>query len=115
MNALTLVRRGLRFHRRTHLGVIAGCAVSAAVLVGALFVGDSVRATLRETALARLGGIHVALDAGDRFFRDDLAARVRAGLRTEVAAALRVDGMALLEKKQVNRVDVLGVEAGFLG
>ena len=55
MNGAVLVRRGLRHYRRTHLGVIAGCAVSAAVLVGALFVGDSVRGTLERIALARLG------------------------------------------------------------
>jgi putative ABC transport system permease protein len=63
MTGLTLIRRGLRFYRRTHLGVIAGCAVSGAVLVGALFVGDSVRGTLERIALARLGKIHSALDS----------------------------------------------------
>jgi ABC-type lipoprotein release transport system permease subunit len=116
MNTLTLVRRGLRFYRRTHLGVIAGCAVSAAVLVGALFVGDSVRGSLARIAMARLGRIHHALDTGNRYFRDDLAARVQAGLRADTAAALRVQGMALREdgKKQVNHVEVLGVDRRFL-
>jgi len=118
MNQGILVLRGLRFYRRTHLGVVAGCALSAAVLVGALFVGDSVHGTLERIALARLGRIHSALDTGGRYFREPLAARMRDGLKTEVAAALRVEGMALREdaagnRTQINRVEVAGVEASF--
>jgi len=113
MNGATLVRRGLRFYRRTHLGVVAGCAVSAAVLVGALFVGDSVRGTLERLALARLGKVHSALDAGGRYFRESLGARMRDGLKTEVAAALHVEGMALKGERQVNRVEVAGIDAAF--
>jgi ABC-type lipoprotein release transport system permease subunit len=109
MNALTLVLRGLRFYRRTHLGVAAGAAVSSAVLVGALFVGDSVRGSLERLALARLGRVHHAVDAGERFFRDDLPARL--GLRA--AAALRVRGMALLPSRRANRVEVYGVAPDF--
>jgi ABC-type lipoprotein release transport system permease subunit len=114
MNTLSLVRRGLQFYRRTHLGVLAGCAISAAVLVGALFVGDSVKGSLERTALARLGRIHVALDSGNRFFREELAGRVRDGLKTDVAAALRVQGMALRAEKQINRVEVVGIDGQFL-
>jgi ABC-type lipoprotein release transport system permease subunit len=113
MNKLTLVHRGIQFYRRTHLGVIAGCAVSAAVLVGALFVGDSVKGTLEHTALARLGRVHSALDAGNRFFRDELGRRIRDGLKTDVAAALRVQGMAIRDATQVNRVEVIGVDSPF--
>jgi ABC-type antimicrobial peptide transport system permease subunit len=120
MNRGVLVRRGLRFYRRTHLGVVAGCAVSAAVLVGALFVGDSVRGTLERIALARLGRIHSALESGGRYFRAGLAARMRDGLKTEVAAALHVQGMALREdasgkRTQINRVDIAGVDGSFFG
>jgi ABC-type antimicrobial peptide transport system permease subunit len=113
MTGATLVRRGLRHYRRTHLGVVAGCAVSAAVLVGALFVGDSVRGTLERIALARLGKIHSALESGGRYFRDTLAARMRDGLKTDVAAALHVQGMALKEGRQINRIDVAGVDPSF--
>jgi ABC-type antimicrobial peptide transport system permease subunit len=120
VNQSTLIRRGLSFYRRTHLGVIAGCAVSAAVLSGALFVGDSVKGSLERIALARLGRIHVALDSANRYFRDDLSARIRDGLKTDVAAALHVQGMALRDesggspRKQINRVEVLGIDARFL-
>ena len=113
MTGLTLVRRGLRFYRRTHLGVVAGCAISSAVLVGALFVGDSVRGTLERLALARLGKIASALESGGRYFQGGLAARMRDGLRTEVAAALHVEGMALKDNRQINRVEVAGVDPGF--
>jgi len=116
MNRATLVRRGLAFYRRTHVGVIAGCAISAAVLVGALFVGDSVKGSLERVALARLGRIHVALDSAGRYVRDDLARRIRDGLKTDVAAGLHVQAMGLREdgEKQINRVEVLGVDPQFL-
>jgi putative ABC transport system permease protein len=47
MHTLLLVRRGLAYHWRTNLAVVAGVAVAVAVLAGALLVGDSVRASLR--------------------------------------------------------------------
>jgi ABC-type antimicrobial peptide transport system permease subunit len=117
----TLVRDGLRFYRRTHLGVLGGCAISAAVLVGALFVGDSVRGSLQELALSRVGRIEFSLDSGQRYFGDSLSSRLREGLRAKGAAVLRVEGMALRDDpgsagpRQVNRVDVLGVDREFLG
>lgn len=114
MTRLTLVLRGLRHYRRTYLGVAAGGALAAAVLSGALFVGDSARGTLERFALARLGRIHYALDAGERFFLDDLPARLGGG----AAPALRVPGMAIREDpahpRQINRVDVLGIDRRFL-
>ena len=61
MSHWMLVARSLRFHWRAHLGVLLGATVSTAILVGALAVGDSVRYSLRSLALARLGGIHLAL------------------------------------------------------
>ncbi len=117
MRRSTLIARSLRFHARTHLGVVAGCAISAAVLTGALFIGDSVRGSLAEAALVRVGGIHHALEARSRWFADDLAGRVGGG----AAAVLRVDAMAIRRavagsetpSRQVNRVELLGVDAAF--
>ena len=51
MNARTLVLSGARYYWRTHLGVLLGTALGSLVLVGALLVGDSVKATLRKQAL----------------------------------------------------------------
>src|SRR5437588_13111970 len=76
MTPWTLIRRSLRFHRRAHLGVVLGAAVGSAALIGALIVGDSVKETLRDRALARLQNIAYALQTGDRFFVKDLRERL---------------------------------------
>ena len=55
------MRRTLIHFWRTHLAVIAGAAIATAVLVGALVVGDSVRASLRQLTLERLGAVDLAL------------------------------------------------------
>ncbi len=72
MNFSTLVRNNLKHFRRTNLAVILGVATATAVLAGALLVGDSVRASLRDLALARLGNTDL-LVASTGFFREALA------------------------------------------
>ena len=69
MTNWTLARRSVAFYFRSHLGTLLGAAIATAVLTGALLVGDSVRGSLREMALARIGKIDVALASGDRLFR----------------------------------------------
>ena len=76
MTFRTLTRRSLRFHWRSHLGVILGAAVGSAALIGALVVGDSVKHTLKYQAVRRLPGVSVALDSGDRLFSHDLLTRM---------------------------------------
>ena len=73
----TLVVRSLTHYRRAHTAVFLGVMVSTAVLTGALVVGDSVRYSLRQLALTRLGRVEFALAAQDRF--------VRAGLAEDIA------------------------------
>jgi len=53
MNAVTLIKHNLTHYWRTTLAVILGVATD--VLAGAFLVGDSVRTSLRDLALARLG------------------------------------------------------------
>ena len=50
------------------LAVIVGVIAGTAVIGGALIVGDSVRGSLRQMSLDRLGQIDDVL-AGQRFFR----------------------------------------------
>ena len=58
-----------------HVAVGLGVAVATAVLTGALLVGDSVRGSLRDLTLQRLGRIDSALVTG-HFFRTALAEEV---------------------------------------
>lgn len=72
MNAVTLIKHNLKHYWRTNLAVIFGVATAVAVLAGALLVGDSVRASLRDLALARLGKTDFVITA-QGFFREQLA------------------------------------------
>ena len=72
MTSTQLVLRSARHYWRTNLAVVVGVAAAVSVLSGALLVGDSVRGSLRDIALGRLGRTeHVISSTG--FFRDALA------------------------------------------
>lgn len=110
MTLRTLLLHSLRFHARRHAGVVLGAATATAILVGALVVGDSVRASLRERALSRLGRVTTALDAHDRLFTTALA-----GTDGSRVAALRVAGTVARADggARVGRIDVFGVGPSF--
>ena len=66
-----LVRRSLSYYWRTNLAVVLGVATAVAVLAGALLVGDSVRGSLRDLVLLRLGRAdRIVVSTG--FFREAL-------------------------------------------
>ncbi len=119
MNRLRLIRRSMGYYRRMHLGVFAGAVVGAAVLTGALLVGDSVDASLRGIALARLGDTAHALDTRKQYFREELGERLSMRMGHTIPSVLRLRGMALAEppavpeRRQANRVQVLGVGKDF--
>ena len=69
---LHLVLRSLAHYRRSALAAACGVALATAVVTGSLLVGDSVRGSLRERALSRLGRASWAMTAPG-FFRADLA------------------------------------------
>ncbi len=98
MHLRTLPFRSLRYHWRPALAVALGVAVGTAALAGALLVGDSLRGSLRENALGRLGHVGYAVRA-PHFFRGALAdelgatAALRASEPT-VAPAILLRGSA---------------------
>jgi ABC-type antimicrobial peptide transport system permease subunit len=77
MTTVRYILASLRHYRRIHLAVALGVMVAAAVLTGALVVGDSMRESLRALTLQRLGRIDSALVTGHMF---------RAALADEIAA-----------------------------
>src|SRR5438270_10733868 len=72
MTPRALVLRNLRYYWRTNLAVILGVATAVAVLSGALLVGDSVRASLRDLVLSRLGKTEAVVTSA-QFFREQLS------------------------------------------
>ena len=64
--------RSLTHYWRVNLAVALAAAVAAAVLTGALLVGDSVKGSLRDLALDRLGRIDQVV-LGNAFFREEVA------------------------------------------
>ena len=115
MNFRRLIIRSLVHYWPSQLGVALAAAVATAVLVGALVVGDSVRASLLHIALARLGNTHLAMTPGDRMFTVDLADQIAGDVNTTVAPALSLPGVAIVGggAKRVPQVNVLGVDDRF--
>lgn len=58
-----MLRASLRYFKATNAMVVLGVAVAVAVLAGALLVGASVRESLRQIALGRLGTTEVVVTA----------------------------------------------------
>jgi ABC-type antimicrobial peptide transport system permease subunit len=77
MSSLRLILTSLAYHWRIHLAVALGVAAATAVLTGALLVGDSMRGSLRDLTIERLGRIDEVLVA-QRFFRTKLAEELAA-------------------------------------
>jgi len=72
MNLRQIATRSLRHYWPTNFAIALGVAAATAVLTGALIVGDSMRTSLRDLTLQRLGEIDEML-VSDGFFRTDLA------------------------------------------
>ena len=111
------MRRSLKHFWRLNLAVVLSCAVASAVLTGALLVGDSVRGSLEDLTLERLGAIDFAL-VGSSYFRQALDEDLRVELGGEpgsTAAAILVQGSAVHSRSgaRASRVRVQGVDATF--
>lgn len=109
MTRSTLVSRNLAYFWRTNLAVVLGVATAVAVLAGALLVGASVRASLRDLVVARLGNTGTVL-TGTLFFREQLAS----GLAGAVPM-IAIEGVAVNPdgKRRASAVPIYGVDARF--
>jgi ABC-type antimicrobial peptide transport system permease subunit len=113
MTPLRLLLRNLLYHWRGNLAVLLGVVVGAAVLTGALLVGDSLRGSLRDLTLQRLGWVDEALVTG-RFFRE--AASIEPLLTApSVSDAIVLRGTASVpeDERHVRNVSIYGVPSSF--
>ena len=114
------MRRSLSYFWRIQLAVLLGAAVATAVLTGALLVGDSVRGSLRDLTLDRLGRIDYAL-ISERFFREglvtDLSRKLEgeAQFHRETVPAILLNGAAVnaSTKARASRVQIQGINQRF--
>jgi putative ABC transport system permease protein len=79
MTSYRIIAASLVHHWRIHAALALGVAAATAVLTGALLVGDSVRGSLKDLVLDRLGRIDQILIT-DRFFRQELATELQSKL-----------------------------------
>ena len=119
MTRQSLILRSLRHYWRTNAAVALGVAVAVSALAGAFVVGDSVRASLRELALLRLGRTDVVVTATG-LFTDSLAERLASapGFRATWAGGvpvLALEGVVAHERSgsRAGRVQVFGVDDRF--
>ena len=109
------MRRSLIYFWRINLAVMLGVAVATAVLTGALIVGDSVRGSLRDLSLSRLGKIDHAL-VSERFFRASLERDLERELGTQdVVSAISLGGTAVHagSNTRASRVQIQGIDNRF--
>ncbi|HEX2442945.1 MAG TPA: FtsX-like permease family protein [Vicinamibacterales bacterium] len=111
MTLASLALKSARHFWRTNIAVVAGIACAVAVLSGALLVGNSVRASLRELALSRLGLTDVVIASGG-FFRQPLADEIASG---SSAGLIVVDGAITHESSgaRASGIAVYGVDDRF--
>src|SRR5688572_19796338 len=105
-----IARASLRYYKATNAMVVLGVAVAVAVLAGALLVGASVRESLRQIALGRLGATEVVVTS-PTFFRAALADDLTLASTPLVAfpGAVAHDE----SKRSAGRVMVYGIDARF--
>jgi ABC-type lipoprotein release transport system permease subunit len=119
MQPAGLVLRSLTYYWRTNLAVVLGVATAVAVLAGALLVGDSVRGSLRDLVVQRLGQTdEVVVSSG--FFREALAGDLRAdesfaGSFASICPVIVVQGLVSDQAsgRRASRVLVYGVDDRF--
>ena len=119
MTLNTLLRRGLTHYWRTNFAVIAGVGVAVSVLAGAFLVGTSVRASLRDLALLRLGRVDHVVTSG-LFFREALADELLTsgaleGTATDAVPMIELEGFAIHQEtgSRAGGIQVYGVDERF--
>ncbi|MBU91700.1 MAG: hypothetical protein CL475_04710 [Acidobacteria bacterium] len=111
--------RALAYFWKLNFAVLLATAVNTAVLTGALIVGDSVRGSLRDMTLDRLGNIELALVV-ERFFPQSLVDRLKesdgfASVHSGAAPVILLPGTAVQIETgtRASQVNVLGIDERF--
>ncbi|MEM9410591.1 MAG: ABC transporter permease [Planctomycetota bacterium] len=117
-----IAAKSFRFYLRSNLALALGVAAATAVLIGALVVGDSMRTSLRNLALDRLGKIDELL-VSDGFFGRELVERLKETESFKSAYSMAAPGIlfpngttewqAEQGYQRVGKVNVFGITNDF--
>ncbi len=107
--------RNLRFHAGINAAAAIGLSLAVTVVVGALVSGDSMHASLRKIAEARLGEIEWAVICGQSGCSVELGAELAEEMEIPSAAILKIPGAARTPSgdARVGGVEVVGIDAAF--
>ena len=109
MRTSTLLARNLWWYRGANAAVLLGVAAATGVLGGALLVGDSVRASLRDLVQARLGRASYVVTRNG-YFGEELATALDGA-----CPLIAIEGVAAHEQggRRAGNVEVYGVDGRF--
>lgn len=117
MSVTRLILASLIHYRWVNLSILAGVALTAAILSGALVVGDSVKESLRRNAESRISNMGTVFIGGERYVTEDLVPRLaeKLGDTSILAALTQIEGTAVNRSggQRINRVQILGVDESF--
>ena len=115
MTSFSLAIGSLRHYRRDHTALAIMIALCAAIISGALLVGHSVRESLKENALSRLGPYRHMIAAGEYTMSQSLAERMSRDLEMPVSGILSARGIVRLAdgSSQANKIGIFGIDSGF--
>ncbi|MFH0841872.1 MAG: FtsX-like permease family protein [Bacteroidota bacterium] len=109
------IGRSLVFYRRGAVNQIVIVAILAAIITGSLLTGYSVRASLKKTALEKLGNTSVLISSGLRYFDPSLAGRLSAMTGEKAVSIIEAEGYCqnFATGATVLNIKVYGVENDF--
>lgn len=121
MNAWQLALQSFKHYLPVNLAIALGVAAATAVLTGALLVGESMRASLRELSLNRLGQVDDLVVSRGFFGGDSVVLNQGMRWKTSVPAILFNNGTVETESddgtstQRATNVNVFGVPKDFWG
>jgi ABC-type antimicrobial peptide transport system permease subunit len=117
MTIFKFILRSIAHYRRQHLALFLGTTITAAVLTGALIVGDSIKYSLFRMVDTRLGKTQIAVIGGARFLDNQLAEKLSHALDATVSPILLLRGIAIDPNTgtRINQVGILGIDSSFNG
>ncbi len=108
-----LLKRTLGFYKSKLIWLALSCALTVMVLSGSLFIGDSVKGSLKRLAEDRCGQVEVAVFNSLNWFRADRAKIINSNKQGLTAAIINLDAQA--ENPSVNSISLslYGVDDDF--